>query len=74
MMAFMTSNLDDDVSHEYRMDLHENAEAKTVTATLELPDLKQQDDNLPRGPQKLSDHIWGIKAFREVCYMVQERS
>lgn len=56
------------------MDLHENAEAKTVTATLELPDLKQQDDNLPRGPQKLSDHIWGIKVFREVCYMVQERS
>ncbi|KAG2089463.1 HSP20-like chaperone [Suillus discolor] len=59
-----------------RMDLHENAETKTVTATFELPGIKQQDVNVEvhgnrltiSGESKCSDN------HNKGSYVVQERS
>ncbi|KAG2111234.1 HSP20-like chaperone [Suillus discolor] len=59
-----------------RMDLHENAETKTVTATFELPGIKQQDVNVEvhgnrltiSGESKCSDD------YNKGSYVVQERS
>ncbi|KIK42794.1 hypothetical protein CY34DRAFT_804538 [Suillus luteus UH-Slu-Lm8-n1] len=59
-----------------RMDLHENAETKTVTATFELPGLKQQDVNVEVHGNRLS--ISGeskrSESFDKGGYVVQERS
>ncbi|KAG2112484.1 HSP20-like chaperone, partial [Suillus cothurnatus] len=59
-----------------RMDLHENAETKTVTATFELPGIKQEDVNVEvhgnrltiSGESKRSDN------YNRSGYVVQERS
>ncbi|KAG1804773.1 small heat shock protein [Suillus plorans] len=59
-----------------RMDLHENAETKTVTATFELPGIKQQDVDVEvhgnrltiSGESKRSDN------YDQGSYAVQERS
>lgn len=59
-----------------RMDLHENAETKTVTATFELPGIKQEDVNVEvhgnrltiSGESKRSDN------YNKGSYVVQERS
>jgi HSP20 family protein len=58
------------------MDLHENAETKTVTATFELPGIKQEDVNVEvhgnrltiSGESKRSDN------YNRSGYVVQERS
>ncbi|KAG2121660.1 HSP20-like chaperone [Suillus cothurnatus] len=59
-----------------RMDLHENAETKTITATFELPGIKQEDVNVEvhgnrltiSGESKRSDN------HNKGGYVVQERS
>ncbi|KAG2359379.1 small heat shock protein [Suillus spraguei] len=59
-----------------KMDVHENAETKTVTATFELPGLQQQDVNVEvhgnrltiSGESKHSEH------YDKGGYVVQERS
>ncbi|KAG2112497.1 HSP20-like chaperone [Suillus cothurnatus] len=59
-----------------RMDLHENTETKTVTATFELPGIKQEDVNVEAhgnrltisGESKRSDN------YNKGSYVVQERS
>ncbi|KAG1738482.1 HSP20-like chaperone [Suillus lakei] len=59
-----------------RMDLHENAETKTVTATFELPGIKRQDVNVEvhgncltiSGESKLSEN------YNKGGYAVRERS
>jgi hypothetical protein len=58
------------------MDLHENTETKTVTATFELPGIKQEDINVEvhgnrltiSGESKRSDN------YNKGSYVVQERS
>ncbi|KAG2067320.1 HSP20-like chaperone [Suillus decipiens] len=65
-----------DQAAERRMDLHENSETKTVTATFELPGMKQQDVNIEVHGNRLT--ISGESKFSENydksgC-LVQERS
>ncbi|KAG1869851.1 HSP20-like chaperone [Suillus tomentosus] len=63
-------------SYQHRMDLHENSETKTVTATFELPGIKQQDVNVEvhgnrltiSGESKRSDN------YNKDSCVVQERS
>ncbi|KAG2129508.1 HSP20-like chaperone [Suillus bovinus] len=59
-----------------RMDLHENTETKTVTATFELPGLKQEDVNVEVHGNRLT--IFGeskrSENYDKGGYVVQERS
>jgi HSP20 family molecular chaperone IbpA len=73
---FITSILDNTDSREHRMDLHENAETKTVTATFELPGLKQQDVNVEVHGNRLSISGESKRSenFDKGGYVVQERS
>ncbi|KAG1854513.1 hypothetical protein F4604DRAFT_1932775 [Suillus subluteus] len=48
------------VCHTGKMDLHVNSAAETVTATIELPALKQQDVNVEAHGTRLSI-FWGFK-------------
>ncbi|KAG1778951.1 HSP20-like chaperone [Suillus placidus] len=58
------------------MDLHENAETKTVTATFKLPGLKQQDVNVEVHGNRLT--IFGeskrSENYDKGGYVMQERS
>jgi HSP20 family protein len=76
MIDFTTSILDDTDSHERRMDLHENPETKTVTATFELPGLKQQDVNVEVHGNRLSISGESKRSenFDKGGYVVQERT
>lgn len=59
-----------------RMDLHENAEARTVTATFELPGLKQQDVDIEVHGNRLtiSGESKRSENYDKGGYAVQERS
>lgn len=59
-----------------RMDLHENAETKTVTATFELPGLIQQDVNVEVHGNRLtiSGESKRSENFDKGGYVVQERT
>ncbi|KAG2742192.1 small heat shock protein [Suillus brevipes Sb2] len=59
-----------------RMDLHENPETKTVTATFELPGLKQQDVNVEVHGNRLSISGESKRSenFDKGGYVVQERT
>ncbi|KAG2132919.1 HSP20-like chaperone [Suillus bovinus] len=59
-----------------RMDLHENAETKTVTATFELPGIKRQDVNVEVHGNRLtiSGESKGSDKYNKGNYLVQERS
>ncbi|KAG2031908.1 small heat shock protein [Suillus americanus] len=59
-----------------RMDLHENAETKTVTATFELPGIKQQDVNVEVHGNRLtiSGESKRSENFEKGGYALQERS
>ncbi|KAG2754829.1 HSP20-like chaperone [Suillus brevipes Sb2] len=59
-----------------RMDLHENAENKTVTATFELPGIKQQDVNVEVHGNRLtiSGESKRSENHTKGSYVVQERS
>jgi HSP20 family protein len=57
------------------MDLHENAETKTVTATFELPGIKQQDVNVEVHGNRLtvSGESKRSENYEKGGYAVQER-
>ncbi|KAG1737085.1 small heat shock protein [Suillus paluster] len=59
-----------------KMDLHENAETKTVTATFELPGLKPQDVNVDVHGNRLiiSGESKRSENYDKGGYAVQERS
>ncbi|KAG1816214.1 HSP20-like chaperone [Suillus variegatus] len=59
-----------------KMDLHENAETKTVTATFELPGMKQQDVNVEVHGNRLtiSGESKCLDNYNKGSYVVQERS
>ncbi|KAG0700392.1 HSP20-like chaperone [Suillus ampliporus] len=59
-----------------RMDLHENAETKTVTATFEVPGLKPQDINVDVQGNRLtiSGESKRPENYDKGRYVVQERS
>lgn len=58
-----------------KMDLHENAETKTVTATFELPGIKQQDVNIEVHGNRLtiSGESKRSENYDKGGYAVQER-
>ncbi|KAG1724371.1 HSP20-like chaperone [Suillus occidentalis] len=58
------------------MDLHENTETKTVTATFELPGIKQQDVNVEVHGNRLtiSGESKRSENHTKGSYVVQERS
>ena len=62
--------------HYYRMDLHENTEAKTVTATMELPGLKSEDIAIEVQGNHLtvSGETKRSENYEKGAYAVQERS
>ncbi|KAG2137911.1 HSP20-like chaperone [Suillus clintonianus] len=59
-----------------RMDLHENTETKTVTASFELPGIKQQDVNIEIHGNRLtvSGESKRSENYEKGGYAVQERS
>ncbi|KAG2073103.1 HSP20-like chaperone [Suillus decipiens] len=59
-----------------RMDLYENAEAKTVTATFELPGIKQEDVNVEVHGNRLtvSGESKRSENYNKGSHVVQERS
>ncbi|KZS96450.1 small heat shock protein [Sistotremastrum niveocremeum HHB9708] len=59
-----------------RMDIHENAESNTVTATFELPGLKKEDVNIDVSDSRLtvSGQTERSPEHKEEGYAVKERS
>ncbi|KZS96454.1 HSP20-like chaperone [Sistotremastrum niveocremeum HHB9708] len=59
-----------------RMDIHENTEANTVTATFELPGLKKEDVNIDVSDSRLtvSGQSERSSEHKEEGYAVKERS
>jgi len=63
------------LTYIYRMDLHENNEANTVTATFELPGLKSQDVSIEvhQGRLTVSGEFDKTESREEGGYAVRER-